>query len=90
MNMPYGKTKTPSSLPLVGFRHGCVASTVFDPFRRLFKALERPSIKQFSKSMKHAVCLRCRRCNTSEEMLLTGGALNRRLLGGEGAEQPVG
>jgi hypothetical protein len=25
-----------------------------------------------------------------EEMLFTGGALNRRLLGGEGAEQPVG
>jgi hypothetical protein len=38
---------------------------VFEPFRRLVEVLECPSIKDFSKNMKHSVCSKYRRCNTS-------------------------
>jgi hypothetical protein len=44
---------------------GCVASTVFEPFRCLVELLEGPSIEGFSKNIKHPVCSIYRRCNTS-------------------------
>src|SRR5215831_20508458 len=47
-------------------RFGCVASTVFKDFLGLVKMLERPPIGHFNKTIKQAVCLICRRCNTSE------------------------
>jgi hypothetical protein len=44
---------------------GCVASTVFKDFPDSFEMLEGPPIGHFTKIIKHAACLICRRCNTS-------------------------